>query len=411
MSKKGKIYIVLTALAILVIVVLEYTKPQKVNWFPSYVMHHKIPYGTYIFKEQLERIFPKENINSIDKSPFQFLKQNPDISGTYIFINNQLDFGEEELNELLNWTAKGNTLFVASEQLSQNLLDTLQIKKRVISNFNNLANKYQLQLVNKHLKPDSLYTFQKDFYMYYYHKIDTLKAKVVGVVDNFSEENKPLKRAKINVIKQDFGQGAIILSTFPQAFTNYFLLTNPNQNYTAGLISYINNSKPIYVDAHYKSGKKFFASPLYIMLNNQALKWAYYLLLIAVFMYVIFDGKRKQRAIPIVKPLRNQTLNFTRTIANMYYEKEKHKEIFNHKVNYFFEYIRNHFHLQTTNLDPTFVKQLAARSNNSLEDTKQLLETIQHFQTKMEIKPKELEQINSLIETFKAKNKWKKTKN
>ncbi|MGB1308240.1 MAG: DUF4350 domain-containing protein, partial [Oceanihabitans sp.] len=135
MKTKGKLYIILTVLTILFIVVLEYTKPQKINWFPSYASHHKIPFGTFIFQEQLERIFSKKNIIPINQSPFDYLKHNDSIQGTYVFINNTLSFGDEELDLLLNWTAKGNTLFIASEELNGNLQDTLNLKKAVISNF------------------------------------------------------------------------------------------------------------------------------------------------------------------------------------------------------------------------------------------------------------------------------------
>ena len=62
MDKKGKIYIALTALVVVFIIVLEYNKPQDINWFPSYAKHHKIPYGSYVFYEQLERIFTTKNI-------------------------------------------------------------------------------------------------------------------------------------------------------------------------------------------------------------------------------------------------------------------------------------------------------------------------------------------------------------
>lgn len=410
MSRKGKIYIALTALAILSIVVLEYTKPQEINWFPSYASQHKIPFGTFVFHEQLERLFDKNNIVDVHKPPFEYLKRNDNIKGTYIFINNNLSFGDAELDELLDWTTKGNTLFIASEQLGGNLHDTLNINTSIISNFDNLKNYYQLQLKNKQLTHDSLFTFDKANYLYHYNEIDSLNSKVISVIDNASQDIHYLEKEHVNVIKQSFGEGTIILSAFPQAFTNYFLLTASNQNYTAGLLSYINASEMIYVDNHYKSGKTYYASPLYIMLNNKGLKWAYYTMLIGVLIYVIFEGKRKQRAIPIINPLRNQTIDFTITIANMYYEKGKHKEMVNHIINHLLEYIRVHFHLQTTNIDETFITHLAARSNNTFEDTSNLFKTIENFNDKTQINSTELERLNTLIENFKSKNTWKRTK-
>ena len=137
------------------------------------------------------------------------------------------------------------------------------------------------------------------------------------------------------------------------------------------------------------------------------MKWAYYIVLIGALFYIIFEGKRKQRAIPIIKPLKNQTVEFTRTIANMYYEKGKHKELAEHKIQHFLEYVRTQLHLRTSEVDHNFIKNLAARSNNSIEDTQQLFETIQSYNNKSSINKIELERLNTLIENFKSHNQWK----
>ena len=131
------------------------------------------------------------------------------------------------------------------------------------------------------------------------------------------------------------------------------------------------------------------------------------MMLIGVLIYIIFEGKRKQRAIPIVKPLKNQTVDFTRTIANMYYENGKHKDIAQHKVQHFLEFIRNTMHLSTSEINDSFIKNLAARSNNSIEDTQTLFKLINSLNQKAKIENKELERLNTLIEQFKSHNQWK----
>ena len=102
MNKRGKLYIVLTTLAVIGIVALEYSKPKQVNWFPSYAKQHKIPFGTYVFHAQLKRLFSKENIIDIDSPPYEYLSENNEINGTYVFINNNVEFGEAELDKLLD---------------------------------------------------------------------------------------------------------------------------------------------------------------------------------------------------------------------------------------------------------------------------------------------------------------------
>ena len=408
MKRRGKLYIILTALTILAIVAIEYNKPKEINWFPSYTKHHKIPFGTLVFHDQLARIFKESGIMDVEQPPYEFLNSNPESIGTYLFINDGLAFGEAELDKLLDWTSKGNTLFVAaSSRFEQQLLDTLSLDQSGISTFNNFENEYVLHLKNRQLRSDSLYMYDKAYYFNQFSKIDTLNSRVIGTIRNPKDEDSIKDKEYINIIKQPFGEGEIILSTFPQAFTNYFILNNPNNHYTASLISYLDQTRPIYYDNHHKSGKTIYTSPLRVLLNTKELKWAYYIMLIGVLVYIIFEGKRKQRAVPIVDPLRNQTIEFTRTISNMYYEKGKHKDIAVHKIQHFMDYIRANLHLNTSSIDDEFLKNLSARSNNTLEDTQVLFNTIERFTNRTTLSNIELEKLNGLIEKFKSNNTWK----
>ncbi|MBF8150794.1 DUF4350 domain-containing protein [Winogradskyella sp. F6397] len=407
MSKKGKLYIALVALTILAIVVLEMNKPKAVNWFPSYATHHKIPFGTYVFNDQLKRV--ADSVFIVDRPPFEYLKNNT-INGTYLFNNGGISFGKEELNSVLDWVSNGNTLVVAAVDFEEKLLDTLNLHTSSVNTFDNFNNEYQVKLVNPALDSEKTYKYDRSTTFFHFNKIDTLNTSVIGLIDTYRGENMPMEDTLISTIKQPFGDGEIILSTFPQAFTNYFILQSPNQDYTAGLLSYIDTTQPVYVDTYYKTGKTFYTSPMYLFLNTKSLKWAYYIMLIGVLIYVIFEGKRKQRAIPIVNPLKNQTVDFTRTIANMYYESGKHKEISQHKIHHFSEYIRNTLHLSTAEINTSFINNLAARSNNSLEDTQTLFNLIKSLNHKNEINSTELERLNTLIEQFKSHNQWKTTK-
>ncbi|BAO74325.1 DUF4350 domain-containing protein [Winogradskyella sp. PG-2] len=401
MSKKGKIYITLVLLTLFAIVAVEMTKPEPINWFPSYALHHKIPFGSYVFNEQLERV--SNDVTTVERPPFEYLSNNT-ISGTYLFYNGGIAFGKEELNGLLDWVSEGNTLMVSAVDFEKKLLDTLNLKTRTINITNNFNNKYQVKLVNPLLDNTTIYKYERPTTFFHFHEIDTVKTSILGFIDKYRGEQENSKTTLVNAIKQSFGDGEIILNTFPQAFTNYFMLNSPNQDYTAGLMSYINTNKPIYVDTYYKTGKKFYTSPMYLFLSTKSLKWAYYIMLIGVLIYIIFEGKRKQRAIPIIRPLKNQTVDFTRTIANMYYENGKHKDIAQHKIQHFLEFIRNSMYLNTSEINNSFIKNLAARSNNSIEDTQTLFKLIESFNKKSKIENKELERLNTLIEQFKTHN-------
>ncbi|WP_273277630.1 DUF4350 domain-containing protein [Maribacter polysiphoniae] len=401
MRKKGSIYLIIGVVTLVILMLFQYSKPKEINWFPSFVAQHKIPYGTYVLNDLMENKY-KDNLIQITQPPFEALQSADSLRGTYFFVNNDVLFGKAELNSLLDWTSKGNTLFIASGSFDEQLQDTLNFETSALYADFGETPKQVHQLLNPNLKSNATYTFSKDDYAIYFSKIDTLNTTLIGQVDYPVEDGSDTQK-HFNVIQQNFGKGTILLSAFPNAFTNYFILKDNNRDYTAGLLSYIDGDRPIYMDNHHKSGKSFYTSPMYIFLNNKELKWAYYIVLIGALVYVIFEGKRKQRAIPVIVPLKNQTLAFTRTIADMYFEKGEQKSITEHKIAYFLEYIRSHFYMDTIKQDDVFYRNLAARSNHSYEEVKDLFQYMEKLKKSSVITNADLIQLNTEIEKFKVK--------
>ena len=410
LDKKLKVYIGLLVFILLGIVYIESIKPKEINWFPSYDAKHKIPYGTYVLHKQMPALFADKKVRDVYQSPYLFLKDSTN-KGTYFFVDGKLNFGEEEFNELLKFVKRGNTVFIASNGVN---IDTLGVKSKRLSTTAFEEKTYQ-KLVNKNLDTKEYY-FDRDFPKAYFSEIDTLKTTVLGELLIRNEKDSVVSR-KPNFIKTKFGKGAFYLHTFPQAFTNYNMLLDTNYTYVASVLSYLNvnrnnisggqnagssSSGTILWDTYYKTGKSGISSPMHYILSSKHLKWAYYMALIGVLFFVIFKGKRNQRLIPVISPLKNQTLAFTRTIANMYYEKSDHKNIATHKVNYFLEYIRITHRLSTLKIDAIFYNKLASRSGNSLEKVEGLFKKIDSIKAKDKISQEELIALNKAIEEFKA---------
>lgn len=409
MDKKLKIYIGLLLFIILGIVYVESIKPKEINWFPSYAAKDKIPYGTYILHKEMSSLFDKKKVKDIYENPYLFLKDSTN-RGTYFFVDNALNFGEDEFNELLNFVERGNNVFIATNGVH---IDELNAKTK---SFNSISfeEKFYQKMSNPHFK-DKEYHFDRDFSNLYFSKIDTLKTTILGelLVKN---GNDSIISSKPNFIKTTYGKGNFYLHTFPEAFTNYNMLLDTNYEYVANVLSYLNNNSNskktsgvdsasndtiILWDTYYKTGKSRITSPMHYVLSSKHLKWAYYIALIGVLFFIIFKGKRNQRFIPIVTPLKNQTLAFTRTIANMYYEKSDHKNIAAHKINYFLEYIRTNHRLSTLKIDENFYEKLASRSGNSLEEVVNLFKKIEAIESKEKITQDELIALNKAIEKFK----------
>ncbi len=196
------------------------------------------------------------------------------------------------------------------------------------------------------------------------------------------------------------GDGAIYYNLNPAAFTNYYLLKG-KQQYAVEALSYMNDG-PVFFDDYGKSGRKVVASPLRFVLSQQPLKWAYFLALAGVLLYMVFASKRRQRIIPVVKPLENSTVEFTRTIGNLYFQSGDHTGIITKKINYFLESIRSQYYLDTQQLDDTLIERLSVKSGVDQKQTADLINYINQLRGKPSHIEYELKQLNKKIETFKS---------
>ncbi|UWX53991.1 DUF4350 domain-containing protein [Maribacter litopenaei] len=406
MGKKGLPYIVTAIILIAGLMLLQYNKPKTINWFESFVSTHKIPYGTYVVNDLMTNNLFKGKVQQVHLPPYEFLSSSDSLRGIYVFVNNSISFEKAELHRLLEWTAKGNKVFIASENFEENLSDTLNFETGYQYGGFEIAQKQKHHLVNPTFKKSHSYIYERENYVTFFKEIDTIQMKVLSTV-KLDTTNSEWPIEKITSVKSPFGKGEIILSTFPKGFTNYFILKDDNKDYTAGLLSYFGDSQRIYMDNYYKSGKAFYTSPMYIFLNTKELKWAYYMVLIGGLFYIIFEGKRKQRPIPVVKPLQNQTLAFTRTISDMYFEKGDRKSIVEHKINFFLNYIKSRYYLGNISKEEEFYRNVSARSGNGIEETTRLFNYMDDLRSSPEVSESQLVQLNKLIQKFKSKSNGK----
>lgn len=395
MTTKTKIYFILLLLVVAGIIAIEATRPKPVNWYPSYSAKHKLPYGTYIVRNELASLLNTDRINNIAIAPYNYLQDTAN-NGTYIFIDNAVNFGEEEFNELLKFVERGNDIFLSTHGA---MIDTLGLKTKKAHTVS-FEEKPFFKLYNKNLTTKE-FEFDRPLYNTYFTEIDTLNTTVLGKTGYFNEVDERVSEG-VNFIKLKHGKGNFLIHTFPEAFTNYFVLKESNRLYTASVLSYINTDKPILWDAYYKTGKSRIASPMHYLLSSKQLKWAYYIALVGVLFFILFEGKRRQRFIRVIEPLKNQTLAFTRTIANMYYEKSAHKNLAEHKITYLLEYIRTKLYVPTDKINDTFYRYVASRSNHSIEDIESLFKYVDFVHAQNTITKEQLIKLNILIENFKS---------
>jgi hypothetical protein len=396
MDKRSKIALYIIGAVIVLMMIAEVTKPKAINWRDSYSASDKIPLGCFVLYNELNT-FTNKPILTSEESVYQYLKTIDSAqTRSMVFINNRIYFDAEESEALLDFVNKGNTVFLSSSYFYGNVMDTLNIAvERQGSNLFKATSAHQFtspQLKNYNRK------FKDVIENSHFVSVDTLNTTILGTVTTPNENGKDVTNP--NLIKVTYGNsnGQFILHTNPFAFTNYHMLKG-NEGYAAAVLSFLPKQQIIW-DNNYKSGRKVITSPLRYILQNTALKWAFYLSMFGLILFVIFRGKRTQRIIPVINKLENATLDFTQTIGELYYQHGDFTNIIEKKIQYFLEFVRTNYYLNTANLGPVFVEKLAIKSGNSKEDTKVLVEYIIYLKSKNNHTETELIKLNKKIEQF-----------
>ena len=394
----GRSYkIILGALLVLLamLIFLEANQKDPVNWYPSYSITDKIPQGTFVFYESLEKVAKVEQVNI---PPFEFL-EDTSTTGTYFFLNASVGIDAAELNKLLKWVEKGNTAVISASYISYPLLDTLKITNDQKIRKNGLENIPQYNFANKDLRSEKYYEFNRDHTLEYFDSLNGKQQKVLGIA-KVKDDNSVQNDSLANFVESKFGEGRFLLHSSPQAFTNYFLLEGENFEYAEKFLAYLDLQETIYWDNHYKNGKIIHTSPLYILLSNRYFKWAYYFVIIATILFIFFEGKRKQKSIPVVDPLRNQTYDYTRTIAGMYLDQKDYRTIAQKIRDQFFIFLQKEFKINVKE-QKNYRQLIEQQTKISSEEIDLLFDQINALEVKPSVTKKDIEALNRLIIQFK----------
>ncbi|MCE9107560.1 DUF4350 domain-containing protein [Bacteroides pyogenes] len=139
---------------------------------------------------------------------------------------------------------------------------------------------------------------------------------------------------------QPWGKGEIILVSTPLVFTNYGVLDRENVNYIFRLLSQMGDVPVIRLESYLKETAQEQQSPFRYFLSRQPLRWALYLTVAGIVLFMLFTARRRQRAIPVIEEPANRSLEFTQLIGTLYYQRKSHADLVQKKFVYFAEVLR-----------------------------------------------------------------------
>ncbi len=354
--KTYKIFVGLFVLLLVIYIVAEVNKPVPKNWTITLSKTDKNPYGAYILFNRLKDIFPSANINSYREPIYNRLHENEYYNTAYILLAPQITTDTLDVADACKYVEDGNYMFISAYQLSKKMMDTLGISLNNAFGFNP-KDSTVVNFTNSTLKTSKGFSAGSTDINGYF---DSLKKPDSTTILGVNNHSKP------NFIRVDTGEGAFFIHTAPLCFSNYFMLQNNNVAYTSKALSYLpKDVESVMWDEYYKAGRGGPATPLRFFLTNTWLRWALWLSVGGMVLFVLFDMKRRQRIIPVVLPLRNATLDFVKTIAGVYYNQKDNKAIAEKKIHYWLEFIRQRFYISTQYLNQEFVETVAKKSGVS----------------------------------------------
>lgn len=395
MNRKIKIYISLLVILFVAIVVNDFYSPKPIDWTPSFSLKDKIPYGMYVFDNEIGTLLKHQKIEKINSTPYEYFdaKYNYDtlvydynVKGTFLSISKILELDEASTTEICSFVRYENAAFISSERIPNALLDSLNLKMNSEYKYSDSIYNW---VANKKLGSQK-YKITEGVNNNYFSKIDTLNTTVLGYQNGDS--------TRINFIKVNYKTGTFYLHTQPVAFTNFHLLKGNHHEYAEKVLSYIPKGDVFWYTKD-QNGEIISDSPMRYILSQPALKWAWYIFLIGMLVFILFNAKRKQRIVPIIKPLSNTTVDFTKTIGNLYYQEGDHNNIIDKKIIFFLERIRTEYLIDTHKLDDDFIKKVHHKSGKNVSDIKNVVFLIHlHRKNNFTSVEDDLIQINKAIE-------------
>ena len=442
-SKKiGVLLLGLLGLFFVLLFVELYSIEHPFKWFKTYRKVYNEPYDCSLLFKRLEDVFPEKSIKSLSgNSDFieeyesvRYLLKTDDDEGDYdedIWNDDAFDTEVEE--EITEEVAISDSLFSIEfpilkeiEALKNEYDFPYQDKSNVIIIGEPNTNDAFVENLLLHVSAgNGLFIASEDFdFLEKYipiqtnnendsldlyvgnHKYPFIKGENGTFFSGFQYPDRYVLAKNSNkepvLLKFPFGDGFIVLSTTPVAFTNYYLLRKETQPFIEFAFNELQNEDTYWSEHSLRMGVSHEESKLDYLKKQPPLWWAFNLALYTMIVFMLFALKRRQRLIPILDLPQNSTVEYIRIMAQLHIQNGNNRLLFQKKLNYFLEYVRKKYHLDTANLDGEFIDKLILVSQKDPNRVRFLFNLIREIKTKTEVSNEDLITVHKSIVKFKA---------
>ncbi|MBK7762476.1 MAG: hypothetical protein IPI46_03780 [Bacteroidetes bacterium] len=198
------------------------------------------------------------------------------------------------------------------------------------------------------------------------------------------------------------GEGVSLICRTPISMTNYFLLQGDNKSYFEKFFSFFYQypTSVTWYSMYERLPREDHENDVGNLLKFPPLFYAFVMLIALLLFYTVFESKRRQKAIPIISPLKNTSLDFVETVGNLYFKKRDHKNLSEKMILHYFESIRSKYNLKTNALDETFIMLLSKKMNRSFDETKSFIAYVEYIRQCDKLTEIDIQELYHQIQKF-----------
>lgn len=363
----------------------------------------KKPYGTYVAFDLLKNLFPGAEVFSSKYEPGYWENASEkDKDQFLLIITDKFNADRFELNNLVEFAENGNDIFISTMYLSSyadkifgcisssydpSFIDRADLKKN-----------YRFYLKNPPFGQRRMFTYPGRTFNSYFSETDSSITDILGYDGS----------QRVNFIRLQAGKGQIFIHLEPLAFSNYFLLNKDNAEFYSNVLSLVRPGiKKVIWDEYYlnKKGENNQKEKgwMTVLMQYPAFRAALITAIITLFFFVLFEMRRKQRIIPVIRKPANDSLDFVKTIGRLYYEKGDHRNLCKKMAAYFSEYVRNKYKIPTAKMDTEFARNLHFKSGVPEAEIQSIANFIFNLEGAAEISQVQLKEFYKQLESFYKK--------
>lgn len=371
---------------------LQVNLPKKFVWSPTFSHVDKQPFGCFVFDSVLTQSLPN-GYHVTKKTFFQLDQEHAKEKISVLMVVDQHNLKQLDVKYLCNIARRGGKVMVVASSsfddgrnadtvVVDELERTFKVRiedgmyfslRGILSGlkahdndmydtiyWNNRETMYAAQpykmfynMVGGTLFVDSVPKVKRLAYTLstagYDYKLDSLYVGDFTGFDTIVDEKERIERIDTFAIKKvptavsvPYGKGEVIFVSSPLLFTNYGMLEGNTSVYIFRLMSYLADLPVYRTEAYVKTDAMLVAeqSPFREFIKRPPLRWALYLALLGVVLFMIFTARRRQRVIPIMSKPANRSLEFIQLIGTLYYQRKDHVDLVRKKFKLFAEELR-----------------------------------------------------------------------